>query len=134
LAYPQIISIVKSAVDTAMMVGLPEARLPLANAVILVATSPKSNSSHDAINSAMRDIEKGMLGEVPRHLQNKHYDGADSVAKGQNYKYPHDCPNGYVKQQYLPDEIKDARFYEPTEIGFEKGIKDRLERLRGREI
>jgi putative ATPase len=124
LAYPQIISIVKSAVDTAMMVGLPEARLPLANAVILVATSPKSNSSHDAINSAMRDIEKGMLGEVPRHLQNKHYDGADSVAKGQNYKYPHDCPNGYVKQQYLPDIVKHKKYYTPGRNKMEKAADD----------
>ncbi|MBQ1988806.1 MAG: replication-associated recombination protein A [Clostridia bacterium] len=113
LAYPQIIPIVKAAVDTAMMVGMPEARLPLANAVILVASAPKSNSAHDAINLAMGDIEKGIGGDIPRHLQNKHFDGEDAEVKGQNYKYPHDYPMHYVKQQYLPDSIKDKKYYIP---------------------
>ena len=111
LAYPQIIPIVKAAVDTAREVGLPEARLPLADAVILVATAPKSNSAHDAINAAMADIERGIGGEIPRHLQNKHFDGEDALIKGQHYKYPHDYPNHYVNQQYLPDEIKDKQYY-----------------------
>lgn len=111
LAYPQIIPIVKAAVDTAMMVGLPEARLPLANAVILVALSPKSVSAHDAINSAMRDIEMGIGGDIPRQLQNKHFDGEDAAVKGQNYKYPHDFSGHYVNQQYLPDNIKDKKYY-----------------------
>ena len=111
LAYPQIIPIVKAAVDTAMMVGLPEARIPLANAVILVATSPKSNSAYNAINSAMRDIEKGVGGDIPRHLQNKHFDGEDAKIKGQNYLYPHDFPMHYVNQRYLPDNIKDKKYY-----------------------
>ena len=102
LAYPQIIPIVKAAVDTAREVGLPEARLPLADAVILVATAPKSNSAHDAINAAMADIERGIGGEIPRHLQNKHFDGEDAQIKGQHYKYPHDYPIQYVNQQYLP--------------------------------
>ena len=111
LAYPQIIPIVKSAVDTAMMVGLPEARIPLANAVILVATSPKSNSAYMAINSAMQDIEKGIGGDIPRQLQNKHFDGEDAAVKGQNYKYPHDYTGHYVNQQYLPDNIKNKTYY-----------------------
>ncbi len=111
LAYPQIIPIVKAAVDTAMMVGLPEARIPLANAVVLVATSPKSNSVYNAINSAMRDIEMGIGGDIPRQLQNKHFDGEDALVKGQNYKYPHDYPRHYVNQQYLPDNIKDKKYY-----------------------
>ncbi|MBQ3053133.1 MAG: replication-associated recombination protein A [Clostridia bacterium] len=111
LAYPQIIPIVKAAVDTAMMVGLPEARIPLANAVILVATSPKSNSAYNAINSAMLDIERGISGDIPRQLQNKHFDSADAEIKGQNYKYPHDYPNHYVNQQYLPDNIKNKKYY-----------------------
>lgn len=111
LAYPQIIPIVKAAVDTAMMVGLPEARIPLANAVILVATSPKSNSAYNAINSAMQDIEKGISGDIPRQLQNKHFDSEDAEIKGQNYKYPHDYPNHYVNQQYLPDNIKNKKYY-----------------------
>ena len=113
LAYPQIIPIVKAAVDTAMMVGLPEARLPLANAVVLVAQSPKSNSTHDAINDVMRDIERGIVGDVPRHLQNKHCDGADSKNPGQHYKYPHSYPNHYVKQQYLPDNLVGKQYYKP---------------------
>lgn len=113
LAYPQIIPIVKAAVDTAMMVGLPEARLPLANAVVLVAQSPKSNSTHDAINEVMRDIERGVVGDVPRHLQNKHCDGADSKNPGQHYKYPHSYPNHYVKQQYLPDNLVGKQYYKP---------------------
>ncbi len=111
LAYPQIIPIVKAAVDTAMMVGLPEARLPLANAVILVAISPKSVSGHDAINAAMQDIELGVGGDIPRQLQNKHFDGEDAAVKGQNYKYPHAFPGHYVNQQYLPDNIKDKKYY-----------------------
>lgn len=111
LAYPQIIPIVKAAVDTAREVGLPEARLPLADAVILVATAPKSNSAHDAINEAMADIERGVGGDIPRHLQNKHFDGEDAEIKGQHYKYPHDYRNRYVNQQYLPNEIKDKQYY-----------------------
>lgn len=112
LAYPQIIPIVKAAVDIAESVGLPEARIPLADAVVLVATSPKSNSAYNAINSAMADIEKGIGGSIPRQLQNKHYDGEDAEVKGQNYKYPHNYPNHYVNQQYLPDALKDRRYYE----------------------
>ena len=112
LAYPQIIPIVKAAVDTALMVGLPEARLPLANAVIMVANAPKSVSAHDAINAAMADIESGLVGDIPRQLQNKHFDGEDAVVKGQNYKYPHSYPNHYVKQQYLPDIVKNKKYYE----------------------
>lgn len=112
LAYPQIIPIVKAAVDTAMMVGLPEARIPLADAVILVATSPKSNSGYMAINDAMSDIERGIGGDIPRHLQNKHFDGEDALVKGQHYLYPHNYSGHYVNQQYLPDNIKNKKYYE----------------------
>lgn len=111
LAYPQIIPIVKAAVDTALSVGLPEARIPLSNAVILVATSPKSNSAYNAINAAMADIERGGVYPIPRQLQNKHFDGVDALVKGQHYKYPHDYTGHYVKQQYLPDEIKNKTYY-----------------------
>ena len=90
LAYPQIIPIVKSAVDIAMAVGMPEARIPLADAVILVATAPKSNSGYAAINKAMDDVKNGNYGPIPRQLQNKHYDGEDAEVKGQFYIYPHD--------------------------------------------
>lgn len=111
LAHPQILPIVKSCVDIAQAVGLPEARLPLADAVILVATSPKSNSAHDAIARAEADLESGKALGIPRCLQNMHYDGEDNANKGQFYKYPHDYPNHYCEQQYLPDSIKKAEYY-----------------------
>lgn len=124
LAYPQIIPIVKAAVDTAMTVGLPEARLPLANAVILVATSPKSVSAHDAINAAMADVERGIGGDIPRHLQNKHFDGEDAEIKGQHYLYPHSYPMHYVNQQYLPDNIKNKKYYKFGDNKNEQSFKD----------
>ncbi len=130
LAYPQIIPIVKAAVDTAMMVGLPEARLPLANAVILVATSPKSNSAHDAINAAMQDIEHGIGGDIPRHLQNKHFDGEDAETKGQHYLYPHNYKRHYVNQQYLPDNIKDKRYYQFGDNKNEQSFKEYWDKIK----
>lgn len=111
LAWPQIIPIVKAAVDAAMMVGLPEARIPLADAVILVALAPKSNSGEAAIDAAMADIQKGKTGSIPRTLQNKHYDSAEVQNKGQFYQYPHDFPNHWVDQQYLPDTLLGVRYY-----------------------
>lgn len=111
LAYPMIIPIVKSACDIAMQVGLPEARIPLADAVILVCNSPKSNSGEAAIDMALEDVRNGLAGPVPRHLQNKHFDGEDAEVKGQHYKYPHNAPNHWLKQQYLPDNIKDRQYY-----------------------
>ncbi|MCI5751411.1 MAG: replication-associated recombination protein A [Oscillospiraceae bacterium] len=111
LAYPQAIPIVKACVDSALQLGLPEARIPLANAVILLATAPKSNSAYMAINTALEDIRTTECGDIPRQLQNKHYDGEDAAVKGQFYKYPHDYPNHYVEQQYLPDPIKDRVYY-----------------------
>ena len=112
LAYPMIIPIVKAAVDTAFQVGLPEARIPLANAVILVCNSPKSNSAYMAINRAMEDVANGKAGPVPRQLQNKHFDGEDAAVKGQFYRYPHDYPHHWTPQQYLPDNLKDTVYYE----------------------
>ncbi len=131
LAYPQIISIVKAAVDTALMVGLPEARLPLVNAVILVATSPKSNSAHDAINAAMADIEKGLGGDIPRHLQNKHFDGEDAEIKGQHYLYPHSFKNHYVNQQYLPNDIKSKKYYTFGDNKTERLCKEYWDKIKG---
>ena len=130
LAYPQIIPIVKAAVDTAMTVGLPEARLPLANAVILVATSPKSNSAHDAIGAAMEDVERGIGGDIPRHLQNKHFDGEDAEIKGQHYKYPHSYPQHYVNQQYLPDNIKNKKYYEFGDNKTEQKFKEYWDKIK----
>lgn len=111
LAYPQIIPIVKAACDIALSVGLPEAKIPLADAVILVATSPKSNTGDMAITAAMEDVQKGNYGRIPRCLQNKHFDGADAARPGQFYKYPHDFPHRWVEQQYMPDALKDRQYY-----------------------
>ena len=131
LAYPQIIPIVKAAVDTAMSVGLPEARLPLANAVIMVANAPKSVTAHDAINAAMTDIERGLVGDIPRHLQNKHFDGEDAEIKGQNYKYPHSYPDHYVKQQYLPDIVKHKKYYTFGDNKIEQSYKEYWKKIKG---
>ncbi len=111
LAYPQVIPIVKSCVDAATMLGLPEARLALADAAILMATAPKSNSGHDAINAAMADVRAGKTGDFPRHLQNVHADGT-GFEREQGYLYPHDFPNHWVKQQYLPDALVGRVYYE----------------------
>ncbi|MBQ4332804.1 MAG: replication-associated recombination protein A [Clostridia bacterium] len=128
LAYPQIIPIVKAAVDTALQVGLPEARIPLANAVVLVCQAPKSNAVYNAINQAMADVQAGKSGAVPRQLQNKHYDGDEVEKKGQFYQYPHDFPDHWVRQQYLPDAIKNTVYYTPgdnkTEQAFAAYWKD----------
>lgn len=132
LAWPQIIPIVKAAVDAAMMVGLPEARIPLADAVILVALAPKSNSGEAAINAAMADIQKGKTGSIPRTLQNKHYDSAEVQDKGQFYQYPHDFPNHWVDQQYLPDTLLGARYYSFGENKNEQSFKAYWENIKKR--
>jgi putative ATPase len=111
LAFPQIIPIVKSCVDMALMLGMPEARIPLGDAAVLMATSPKSNSGHLALDAALADIRKGKGGDFPRHLQNMHAD-TYTMEREQGYLYPHDYPNHWVKQQYLPDELAGTRYYE----------------------
>lgn len=111
LAYPQAISIVKSCVDSALQLGLPEARIPLAEAIILLATAPKSNSAEAAIDAAIADVRSCDALDFPRHLQNKHFDGKGADVVGQHYLYPHEYPNHYVKQQYLPDALKDRIYY-----------------------
>lgn len=112
LAYPQAISIVKSCVDSALQLGLPEARIPLAEAVILLATAPKSNSAIMAIDKAMTDIKKSDTGDIPAHIKDAHYGGALKLGHGTEYKYPHSYSNHYVEQQYLPDNIRDTKYYE----------------------
>ncbi len=131
LAYPQIIPIVKSAVDIAMMVGLPEARIPLADAVILVATAPKSNSGEVAIDEALGDVRSGKCGPIPRQLQNKHFDGEDAEVKGQNYLYPHSYKNAWVEQQYLPDNIKDRHYYNYGQNKNEQAFKAYWDKVKG---
>ncbi len=112
LAYPQAIPIVKACVDSALQLGMPEAKIPLADAVILLATAPKSNSGNEAIIAALKDLETYGSPEFPRHLQNKHFDGEGAKIKGQHYLYPHDFKNHWVEQQYLPDILKDRVYYE----------------------
>ena len=131
LAYPQIIPIVKAAVDAANMLGLPEARIPLADAVILVSTSPKSNSGEAAIDAALADVRAGRTGPVPRQLQNKHFDGADALVKGQNYKYAQAYKNHWVEQQYLPDAIKDAKYYTYGDNRSEQAAKAYWAKIKG---
>ncbi len=130
LAYPQIIPIVKAAVDAALMVGLPEARIPLADAVVLVCNSPKSNSAHNAINAAMDDVQKGKTGPIPRQLQNKHFDGEDNANKGQFYQYPHSFDGHWVEQQYLPDVLKNAKYYEYGDNKNEQAAKEYWEKIK----
>jgi len=113
LAYPQAIGIVKSCVDCAFQLGLPEAQIPLAQAVLVLATAPKSNSAVCAISAAMHDAENADIGNIPAHLQDSHYGGAAKLGHGQGYQYAHDYENHYVEQQYLPDNIKDTVYYTP---------------------
>ena len=133
LAWPQIIPIVKAAVDAATMLGLPEGRIPLADAVILVATAPKSNTGEAGINAAMADLQKGRTGPIPRHLQNKHFDGEDAAVKGQHYKYPHAYPDSWVAQQYLPDALEGVQYYQWGENKTEQAAKAYWQRIKGGE-
>lgn len=130
LAYPMIIPIVKAAVDMALMVGLPEARIPLADAVVLVCNSPKSTSAYDAYDAAASDIRMGKSGPIPRTLQNKHFDGEDNQNKGQFYKYPHMYPGHYVKQQYLPDVLKDRVYYQFGDNKNEQAAREYWEKIK----
>jgi putative ATPase len=129
MAYPQIISIVKSAVDTALQLGMPEARLPLSNATILIATAPKSNSAL-SIDLAIEDVRKGKGISVPRSLQNTHFDGEESAYKGQNYLYPHQYTHSWVKQQYLPDDIKQSKYYIYKDNKYEQALKAYWEKIK----
>lgn len=130
LAYPNLIPIIKSCVDIALQVGMPEAKLPLSNAVILIATAPKSNSAYLAYDRALNDIQMGKGNSVPRCLQNTHYDGEDATKKGQDYKYPHDYKNHYIKQQYLPDDLKDAHYYLYGNNKYEQAIKEYWDKIK----
>ena len=133
LAYPMAMVVTKACVDAALQVGLPEARLPLAEAAVLLATSPKSNTAHNAIIAAMTDLKKGKSGDIPRQLQNVHVDttGFDNQ---QNYLYPHDFPNRWVDQQYLPDVLKNAKYYEWGDNKTEQAAKAYWEKIKGKTL
>ncbi len=132
LAYPQAMAITKACVDAAVQLGLPEARLPLAEAAVLLATAPKSNSAHNAIIAAMQDIQAGRVGDIPRHLKNVHADSAGSE-KPEAYKYPHLYPKHYVKQQYLPDDLVGTTYYEYADNKTEQAAKHYWDLIRGGE-
>ena len=131
MAYPQAISIVKACVDTAMQLGLPEAQLPLAQAAVLLATAPKSNSVEEGIQRAWADVRAGRTGDVPRQLQNVHAD-TTGFDNRQNYKYPHSYPGHWVDQQYLPDALKNARYYEYGDNKTEQAAKRYWDEIKGR--
>ena len=122
LAYPMIMPIVKSCVDMALMIGMPEARIPLGDAAVLMATSPKSNTGHVALDAALEDVRKGKGGDFPRHLQNMHAD-TYTMEREQGYQYPHNFPNRWVKQQYLPDDLVGVRYYEYGDNKMEQAAK-----------
>ncbi|WP_373163871.1 replication-associated recombination protein A [Agathobaculum sp. Marseille-P7918] len=130
LAYPQCAAIVKACVDSAFQLGLPEARIPLAEAVLLMATAPKSNSAAAAIDAAMADVRAGKTGDIPAHIKDAHYGGAQKLGRGLTYQYPHAFPNHWVKQQYLPDEIKHAHYYDYGPNKTEQAAKAYWERVK----
>ena len=131
LAYPMSMAVTKACVDSALQLGMPEAQLPLAEAAILLATAPKSNSAHNAILKAAADIRAGKAGPVPRQLQNRHFDGEDAAVKGQNYLYPHDYANHWVAQQYLPDELRGTVYYEYGDNKTEQAAKAYWQKVKG---
>lgn len=131
LAYPMAISIVKACVDSAYMIGFPEARIPLAQATILLATAPKSNSAYIALNEAMRDLVEKNITEIPKNILNAiNEDERQSLGKGEGYKYPHDYPNSYVEQNYLPSAIQNVRYYIPKDNKFEQAIAEYFRKIK----
>ena len=131
MAYPMAVPIVKACVDNALQLGLPEAQLPLGQAVVLLATAPKSNTSYMAIHQAMADVRAGKVGDIPRHLQNVHADSS-GLEREQGYLYPHDFPGRWVDQQYLPDELKDVHYYHYGENKTEQAAKRYWEEIKKR--
>ena len=130
LAYPSAITVTKSCVDSALQLGFPEARIPLAEAVIFLACSPKSNSAICAIDEALTDIRNGRAGEIPSHIRDGHYSGAQKLGRAEGYKYPHNYPNSYVKQQYLPDNLKDKKYYNPGNNKMEDAFSSYMNKIK----
>ncbi|MED4453381.1 replication-associated recombination protein A [Metabacillus fastidiosus] len=130
LANPQAGGRTLQAIEASERLGLPEARIPLANAVVELCLSPKSNSAYKALDEALIDIRNGLSGEIPPHLKDAHYEGAKTLGRGTDYLYPHDFENGWVKQQYLPDRLKNKMYYKPKKTGkFELTLKQIYEKL-----
>lgn len=130
MADPQALQIAVAAAEATQLIGLPEARIPLAEATIYIATAPKSNSVISAIDAAIADVRAGKFGRVPKHLRDAHYAGAKRLGHGKGYRYPHDDPRGVLEQQHLPDELVSRVYYTPTPHGTEREIGERLEKIR----
>ncbi len=130
-ADPNALNVAVSAFNAVNVIGMPEGRIPLAQAAVYIATAPKSNASYLGIDRALEDIKSKEIGKVPSHLRDGSYPGAYKLGNGIGYKYPHDYEGAYIPQQYLPDEFVDKRYYEPTENGYEKEIKKRLSNNKG---
>lgn len=131
LAYPMCASIVKSCVDSAFQLGMPEAAIPLAEAVILMATAPKSNSANNAIQAALADVRAGKIGDIPADIKDSHYSGAAKLGHGQGYLYSHDYPNHWVRQQYLPDELVGTKYYDYGENKTEQAARAYWAKVKG---
>ena len=129
-ADPHALMVAVNAAQAVNFIGMPESRIILAQAVTYIACAPKSNASYLGIDKALSDVKHKRIKTVPPHLKDAHYNGAESLGNGNGYKYAHDYPAHYVKQQYLPDELVGTVYYEPSENGIEKKIKDKLDRLR----
>jgi putative ATPase len=130
LAQPQALSLAVAAADAVALIGMPEGRIPLAEATVFLATCPKSNAAFTGINEALADVREGKSGAVPTHLRDASYSGAKGLGHGVGYKYPHNDPLGIVPQQYLPDSLSGRIYFQPTTHGQEREIAERLERLR----
>lgn len=130
LAYPNAIAVTKACVDSALQLGFPEARIPLSEAVLFLSGLPKSNSAICAIDEALADVRSGKAGQVPLHLKDSHYQGASKLGRGDGYKYPHNYPNSYVKQQYLPDNLKNKKYYNPGNNKMEDAVRNYLDKLK----
>ena len=130
MANPNALVVATSAAEAVRQIGMPEARIILAEAAVYVAMSPKSNASYMAIERAIAEVENNVQARVPAHLQDAHYSGHDDLGHGVGYKYAHDFPNHWVDQQYLPDEIKDKKFYEPGDLGVEKQMKEFMAKIK----
>ena len=134
MANPNALVVATSAAEAVRQIGMPEARIILSEAAVYVAMSPKSNASYMAIEKAIKAVESNVQARVPAHLQDAHYSGHEDLGHGVGYKYAHDFPNHYVDQQYLPDELKDEKFYEPGDLGVEKDLKDYQEKVNNKKI
>jgi putative ATPase len=130
MADPHALSVAVSAAQGVQLIGMPEGRILLAEAVVYLATAPKSNASYKALDAAIADVRAGRIGRVPTPLRDAHYPGAKRLGHGKGYKYAHDAAYGVAEQQYLPDELRGTRYYEPTANGYEREVGPRLDRLR----